>query len=297
MRFRHLTTLSIKNWFCKLKVNMEKSANRLKILKKIEEYERDGKFDIDVEDDPETYELLPNKVDYTNKKLFSKIKSYFANKIAVSFFEKLIRQKQFIIEEVTGIENFLSVKGGAVLTCNHFNPCDSYAVWRSVKEYMGKKRIWRVIREGNYTNPPKPFGFIMRNCNTLPLSSNFETMKKFYSSLDFLLKRGEKVLIYPEQAMWWNYRKPRPLKKGAFKFALASEVPVIPIFITMEDSEFLDGEGFPVQKYHVNFLKPIYIDSTLSKSENLERMCKENFDEWKECYESFYGTKLAYRTK
>ena len=276
---------------------MEKSEYRLNIIKKIDEFERTGKFDIDVEDDPETYELLPNKIDYTNKKLLSKIKCHIANRVAVSFFEKLIKQKQFIIEEVTGIENFLSVKGGAIITCNHFNPCDSYAVWRSVRQYMGKKRIWRVIREGNYTNPPKPFGFIMRNCNTLPLSSNFDTMKKFYSAIDVLLKRGEKILIYPEQAMWWNYRKPRPLKKGAFKFALTSDVPVIPVFITMEDSDVLDGDGFPVQKYHVNFLKPIFIDKTLSKNANIEKLSKENFAEWKKCYEKFYKVPLSYQTK
>ena len=35
---------------------------------------------------------------------------------------------------------------------------------------------------------------------------------------------GEKVLVYPEQSMWWNYRKPRPLKSGAFKFAISSIV-------------------------------------------------------------------------
>ena len=39
---------------------MEKSQDRLDILKKIEEYERDGKFDIDVENDPPSRELKPN---------------------------------------------------------------------------------------------------------------------------------------------------------------------------------------------------------------------------------------------
>ena len=52
---------------------MEKSPERLKILEKIDELEIAGKWDIDVEDDPVTYELLPNKVDYLNKKLSSKI--------------------------------------------------------------------------------------------------------------------------------------------------------------------------------------------------------------------------------
>jgi 1-acyl-sn-glycerol-3-phosphate acyltransferase len=94
--------------------------------------------------------------------------------------------------------------------------------------------------------------------------------------------------------MWWNYRKPRPLKNGAFNLAVSSNVPVIPVFITMKDSDVLDGDGFPVQKYIINFLKPIYPDSKLSKKENIETMKNKNFEVWKKTYEDFYNTKLTY---
>ena len=83
----------------------------------------------------------------------------------------MIKNKAVIIDKITGIENFLKVKSGALITCNHFNPFDNYAVWGTIKPYMGRKRLYKVIREGNYTTPPPPFGFVMRNCNTLPLSS------------------------------------------------------------------------------------------------------------------------------
>ena len=63
--------------------------------------------------------------------------------------------------------------------------------------------------------------------------------------MKILLERGEKVLVYAEQGMWWNYRKPRPLTAGAFKFAAESKVPVLPIFITMSDSDKIGGDGFP----------------------------------------------------
>lgn len=32
--------------------------------------------------------------------------------------------------------------------------------------------------------------------------------------MDKVLKDGHFMLIYPEQSMWWNYRKPKPLKKA-----------------------------------------------------------------------------------
>ena len=38
------------------------SPDRVEVLKKIEEYERDGRFDEDVEEDPPSKELLPEDV-------------------------------------------------------------------------------------------------------------------------------------------------------------------------------------------------------------------------------------------
>ncbi len=273
---------------------MEKSKERLEILAKIDEFEKLEKWDVDVEDDPETKELLPNEIDYLNKKLSSKIKNKIANFLGTRFFEKMIKNKQLIIKEVKGIENFLAVKSGAIITSNHFNVADNYAIWRVIKPYMKRKNLFKVIREGNYTASPPPFRVILRHCNTLPLSSNRETMRKFMRSMDTLLKRGEKILVYPEQAMWWNYRKPRPMKPGAFRFAVNSNVPVIPMFITMEDSDVLDSDGFPVQAYTVNIMPAIYPDKDKTKPENIEAMRDENYKFWVKTYEEFYKTPLVY---
>ncbi len=273
---------------------MEKSPERLEVLKKIKEKEIARDFNSDVETDPPALELFPNKVDYLNKKLSSKFMNWLANVLATKFFEKLIKNKQFIIKEIKGIENFLAVEGGAIITSNHFSPLECYAVWRSIKPYMKHKNLYRVIKEGNYTNPPKPFKLIMRHCNTLPLSRNRETMKKFLKAVDTLLRRGEKIMIYPEQAMWWNYRKPRPFKNGAFKFAITSNVPVIPFFITMTNSEIIGGDGFPIQEYTVNIMPAIYPDPSLSKNENADMMRDKNYEVWKQTYEEFYKTPLVY---
>ncbi len=270
---------------------MIKSEYRESVLKKIKMLESEGRFNEDVEDDPVSIELLPNKVDYLNEKLSSKIACKFANIVGTRFFEKMIKNNQFIIDKIVGIDNFLSVEGGAIITSNHFNITDNYAIWRTIKPYMNGKMLYKVIKEGNYTNPPKPFGFIMKNCNTLPLSSNTETMKKFFRALEVLLKRGEKILVYPEQSMWWNYKKPRPYKEGAFRFAVSNNVPIIPVFISMEDSDILDNEGYYVQKLTIHFMKPIYKKEELSKRENIEFMRKENFKVCVQKYEEVYGEK------
>ena len=164
----------------------------------------------------------------------------------------------------------------------------------ALRDHMDGRMLYKVIREGNYTNPPKPFGLFMRHCNTLPLSSQTATMKKFLKAVKILLSRGETILIYPEQSMWWNYRKPKPMQDGAFSLAVRNQVPVVPIFITMEDSDTLDDDGFFVQEYTVNILPAIYPDPTLSGAEAREKMKEENYAAWVKTYEDFYRMPLVY---
>ena len=273
---------------------MEQSAHKLELLRRIADLEKKELWHLDVEDDPETYPLMPDKVDYLNEKLSSKIMNRIANRAGTSFFEKLIKNRQLIIKEVRGIENFTAVRGGRFVTCNHFNVGDNYAVWRALRDHMGGRLLYKIIREGNYTNPPKPFGLIMRHCNTLPLSSQPATTRKLYKAIDTLIDRGETILIYPEQGMWWNYRKPRPMQDGAFSLAARFNAPIVPIFITMEDSNVTDGDGFPVQEYTVHILQAIYPDTTIPYRETKEKMRRENYDAWVKVYEQFYGKKLVY---
>jgi 1-acyl-sn-glycerol-3-phosphate acyltransferase len=276
---------------------MEKSAHKLELLRRIEELEKKELWHMDVEDDPETLPLMPEDVDYLNKKLSNKIKSKIANFFGTRFFEKLIKERQLIIKEVRGIENFTAVKGGKIVTCNHFSICDNYAVWRTLRPHMGGKMLYKVIREGNYTNPPPPFGLFMRHCNTLPLSSKMATMKKFMKAFSALLERGETILIYPEQGMWWNYRKPRPMQEGTFTLAVKNKAPIVPIFITMEDSDVTDGDGFPVQAYTLHILPAIYPDAALPFAAAKEKMKNENYEAWVKVYEEFYKKPLVYGEK
>ena len=247
MKTKKLLTISRKSKQEDKQEKNKKSEYRQEILKKIEQLEKEGKFDVDVEDDPPTIVLTPENIDYLRKKMTST-----------------------------------------------FRCCkERVAVAGKIEE----KRLYKVIREGNYTNFPGLYGFFFRNCDTLPLSSNKRTMVEFMKAVDTLLQKGDFILIYPEQSMWWNYRKPKPLKHGAFKMAVRNNVPVIPIFITMEDSDKIDGEGYPIQEYTVNIAEPIYPDENLSTRENMEIMLNKNFEVWKQIYEDFYGIPLEYTTE
>lgn len=272
------------------------SEDRKEVLRKIDEYERKGWFDKDVENDPPSPELRPEDVDYLGKKLSSKIKTAIANKMGRKFFEKMIKEGAVVIDGMEGGENLRLLKDtGAVITCNHFGIPDNYILYQCIQNSLKKKRLYKVIREGNYTGFGGLFGFLFRNCNTLPLSSNRRTMVNFMSAADTLLRRGEAVLIYPEQGMWWNYRKPRPFKIGAFKIAARAGVPVLPTFVTMKDDETkLDEHNYPLQHYTLHVMPPVYPDKTLSEKQAAEKMKEDTFALYKAKYEEVYGVPLAY---
>lgn len=274
---------------------MEKSPEKLKILERIENLERQGIFDQDVEDDPETIELLPDQIDYLDKKLKNKILTRLTLRAGKKFFEGQIKCGNLVIKDIIGTEHLLNLKkSGAIVTCNHFHPFDNYIILKALMPCLKKGRYYKVIREGNYTNPPKGFEMFMRHGDTLPLSQNRQTMRKFLEAVKVLLGKGNKVLVYPEQSMWWNYRKPKPLKNGAFNFAASNNVPVLPLFITMEDTDKLDSDGFPIQAHTVHILPPIYPKEGASKAENINYLRDENYKEWVKVYEDFYKTPLKY---
>lgn len=278
--------------------NENQSLSRRVVLSKIEQYEREGRFDEDVEEDPPAKELKPEDIDYFRRGFRAKVRTANAFKAARWFMNDMIRRKHLIIKDVVGVENFAGLNSGAIITCNHFNAFDSFAIQVAYeKAKQPKRKFYRIIKEGNYTSFPGFYGYLMRNCNTLPLSSNHDTMKKFLRAVDILLQKGHFVLIYPEQSLWWNYRKPKPLKKGGFIMAAQNNVPVLPCFITMEDSDVLDSDGFPVQEYTIHIEKPIYPDKKKSKAENAKDMMMENYRVWKQIYEEVYQTPLTYTYK
>ncbi len=277
----------------------EKSRDRLEVLTLMKEYEKEGKFDVDLEKDPPTIVLTPGQVDYLRKKYLSRVKTKVAYSVGKQFLNAMLKNNKIIIKKVIGIENWNEVSTGAIVTCNHFNPFDCFTVekvFRDTIHYKNNKYLYKVIREGNYTNFPGFYGFLMRNCSTMPLSSNKHVMMEFLDAQSEALQSGDFILMYPEQSLWWNYRKPKSLKDGAFKIASKNKVPVLPIFITLEDSEFIGEDGFPIQEYTVHILPAIYPSGGLSDRENAVNMRKTNYEMWKDVYEEFYNIPLEYTT-
>jgi len=270
---------------------------RKETFEKIQELEREGRFDVDVEKDPPSRKIKPGEVDYQEKKLSTRMKASLSFFLARFYLNKLLRKREIVIDGIEGSENLNELQRGVIFTCNHFSPMDSFltqiAYERSGRNKVSKK-LFRIIKEGNYTSFPGFYGFLMRNARTLPLASDFKVVREFLAGVKSTLAKGYDILIYPEQSMWWNYRKPKPLKPGAFSLAVFSMVPVVPLFITMKDRDEIGKDGYPLQSYKIHIGKPILPDPALSDAENKDKMSRENSLQWKAIYEKVYQLPLMY---
>ena len=103
MNAKKLLTISRKNKQEEKEETIEKSQYRVEVLKKIEQLEKERKFDVDAEDDPPTIVLTPENIDYLRKKMTSKLKRVFANEVGERFLDNLLKNNKLIIKEINGI--------------------------------------------------------------------------------------------------------------------------------------------------------------------------------------------------
>ena len=195
--------------------------------------------------------------------------------------------------EIIGIENAEGIRGGAVVTSNHFSPVENTAV-RLVAKKLGKKRINIVSQETNLAMPGA-IGFFMNYADIIPISDNKHYLHNdFAQVLSELAKRDEYILIYPEQEMWFNYRKPRPFKRGAYYYAAKLGLPIISVFVEMQDLPERDTDEFYKVKFKIHILKTLYPDPQKSIKENSIEMCRADYEQKKAAYEAAYGKPLTY---
>lgn len=196
--------------------------------------------------------------------------------------------------EITGLENVKGIDGGAIVTSNHFSPVDNTLV-RALALKQGKKKLCIVSQDANLAMPGW-VGFLMRYADTLPIGSDFSYMtKQFEPCLGELLGKKEFVLIYPEQEMWFNYRKPRPPKRGAYYYAAKFRVPVISCFVEMQDLTETETLAFHKVKYILHILPAIFPDPAKTVRENSVAMSQQDYRQKKAAYEAAYGKPLDYR--
>lgn len=271
---------------------IEMDTERLKVIENIKTALEEGDSFRKVElGDPkitdEDIKRVVEPFDTLRKKPKSKLLSFIARIIA-----ERETKKRNSLTKISGLENAEGIEGGAIITCNHFNFMDN-TLPRLLAMKLGKKRKFYIVVQERNVFMTGFFGFLMRNCNTLPVSRSASYMaKNLKPSIKKLLDKGCFILIFPEQEMWFNYKKPRALRDGAYHYAAELGVPIIPCFVEMQNTEKVGADGFFEVAHTLHVMPKIVPDSSLSVRENREIMLNKDKEAKRSCYESAYGIPL-----
>jgi len=218
-----------------------------------------------------------------------KLKNLAARAIVNSW----IRRYSDGVNQIVGMEKLQDLKGPAFLTSNHFNPFDN-GIHRTLARKTGRGHLVAISQGTNFVMPGIN-GFVLRNIDVIPLIQEPSYMNgAFRTLMQKNLDAGRFILIYPEQEMWFNYRKPRPQKRGAFLFAAQYNVPVVPTFVELQELDKTVAPGFRDVKAILHVLDPVFPDPAKSPRENSFAMCEADYAAKAACFEACYHRPLTY---
>ena len=273
---------------------MEKSQDRLIVIENIRRAIKENNLNAKVEEgDPVVSQSDREKVilnyDTKKKKIKNKVEYYFARSLTDSIAKSVNKETKII-----GLDNIQNIDSGAIITCNHFSKVDNTIVRYMLKKINKTKNFGIIVQESNFFMPGI-IGWLIRNNKTIPLSLDHKYMSNnFIPTIEEMLENKSFILIYPEEEMWFNYKKPRPPKPGAYHYAARYNVPIIPCFIQIEDTDEYEDNGFKKSRYIMHIMPPIFPDKNKDFKENKTQMREKDYEVKKQIYEKVYGKKLDY---
>lgn len=219
-------------------------------------------------------------------------KTYQIKNIIARLAMRLITQWCNRFTEVYGLHNLADLTTGAIITSNHFNPLDNTAIRYALRSQH--RRLY-IVSQATNLQMQGSLGFFMNYDDILPLGRGLNYLGKIFPQLlQTTLQQNNYILIYPEQEMWFNYRKPRPLKRGPYYYAARFNVPVISCFVEMQDLKKPDNKQFNQIRYLVHILPIIYPQARLSDRDNSYYLMQQDYQQKKAAYEAAYQQKLTY---
>lgn len=249
-----------------------------------EECEREGVFDRDVM--PYSVDdmlRIDGEYEYLCTRFYERVGHFFLFLLATVFWRPALYFSLGF--RIRGKKNRRGVKG-AISVSNHVHPLDC------VMMHGLSPFTWKVYHTGAPFNMKKGIrGALIKGLNYLPLSTSFHAQKNFRNTIEDRVKKGNIVHFYPEQALWIRYEKVRPFKPGAFKYAAKFSVPILPAFISFEETP-LRRLLHMKKRAILNILPPIYPDSDKSERENAAAMQAACEKSMKDAYQRIYGKKM-----
>lgn len=268
--------------------------NRKAVIENIKRYAESEQFHNKVEvNDPnltaeQSRKITDNYIENRNRVLykFKKSLGVWLAKAATSLINK--------DTEIIGLDKIPNDLGGVLITSNHFSPLENTVI-RHLTNKLGRKDLGIISQTSNFAMKGL-VGYLMNYADTIPISTEPRYLARDFLSIlkERLVDKKHAILLYPEQEMWFNYRKPRPPKDGAYFFASKLNVPIVSCFVEMVDLSEDDTPEFKKVKYILHVLDVLYPDPQKSVRENTEFLSHTDYTLKKNCYESVYGKELTY---
>ena len=268
--------------------------NRKAVIENIKRYAESEQFHNKVEvKDPnltaeQSRKITDNYIENRNRVLykFKKCLGVWLAKAATCLINK--------DTEIIGLDKIPNDLGGVLITSNHFSPLENTVI-RHLTNKLGRKDLGIISQTSNFAMKGL-VGYLMNYADTIPISTEPRYLARDFLSLlkERLVDKKHAILLYPEQEMWFNYRKPRPPKDGAYFFASKLNVPIVSCFVEMVDLTEDDTPEFKKVKYILHVLDVLYPDPQKSVRENTEFLSHTDYTLKKNCYESVYGKELTY---
>ncbi|NLN50499.1 MAG: glycosyltransferase [Acholeplasmataceae bacterium] len=172
--------------------------------------------------------------------------------------------KAYLKAKINNKHHLKKIKGGAVIVSNHVHTLDSVM---SGLAAFPKKVVFTAIK-ANFKKPV--VGQIVRALGTVPTPESITENRIFFNELSKKARNGKFIHFFPEGELIEGDKNIRQFKRGAFKLAVESSVPIVPIRINIQERR--NSKNKIKERMIVNIGKPIFPDYTLSPKRALESL-------------------------
>lgn len=157
--------------------------------------------------------------------------------------------KCFLHMSVKGKKNLKGMKGDFFIYGNHTQPVGDVFIPALC---VLPKRIYTVVSTANYGIPF--IGKILPFLGALPIVDSLYGIKELNRAIEYRLKKGHPIVIYPEAHVWEYYTDIRPFPDTSFKFPVKLQKAAFAMTVTYKKSKifkkplmqvFLDGPFYP----------------------------------------------------
>ena len=170
---------------------------------------------------------------------------------------------------IEGKENLKKVTNGKITVSNHIHPMD--CTMNGLVNFP--ERTYYPTLSSNFQIPF--IRHLIRILYAIPIPKEQTQKERFFEQLELAINQGKTVHMYPEGALWPYYEGIREFKKGAFKMAVDTNCPIIPIIYKFEEPKGIFKLYKNKKCIYAKILEPVFPNQDLNKYDRLEDLMEK----------------------